>query len=287
MTSAYPTVAQLLRSYAIRPKKSWGQNFLLDNHLAEAIALVATTPPGGTVLEIGAGVGALTRPLLDRVERLVAVERDRQLVAVLQHLFGTRDELNVVEADALSLARAELLDSGPRPRVIAGNLPYAITGRLLERIIDLSTKVDRAVIMVQREVADRVCALPGNRTYGILSVFAQAVYAVDRERNVSPSVFRPKPKVGSSIVVLRPLTSPRAVPSEAFRQVVKSAFATRRKTLRNAWRNLGGWNKEQLENHARMAGVCLGARAETLAIEDFARMAEQLEASERFTAAKA
>lgn len=256
----------LLRARGLAPKKSFGQHFLHDaGHLAR-IAELAATP--STVLEIGAGLGALTEALAARAGRVVAVERDRDLVPILRELFADAANVSIVEADAVKLSwRDHLNDS---PRVVAGNLPYHITGKLLERAVEQAAFVDRVVFMVQHEVAQRVAAPPGSRTYGMLSVFVQAAFRVERALRVAPGAFVPPPEVSSTVIVLTPHEVPRAEESPLFREVVHAAFATRRKTLRNAWRRLLA--PSDLATAARDASIDLDKRAETLSVEDFARM---------------
>jgi 16S rRNA (adenine1518-N6/adenine1519-N6)-dimethyltransferase len=267
-------IADLLRARGLSPKKRFGQNFLADPHAAGIIAEAATTPPGGTVLEIGAGLGALTRPLLDRAARVVAVERDRDLVPILAGELGDPgDRLAIVEADALDVDWAAALASGPRPHVLAGNLPYLITGKLVERAVGLASAVDRAVFMVQAEVADRLAAAPDTDAYGALTVFVQAAFDVRRILAVKGGAFFPRPEVDSAVVLLTPCRPPRAEETGAFRALVKAAFGARRKTLRNAWKGIFGWSREELEARAAAAGISLDARGETLSVEDFARMA--------------
>ncbi len=265
--------AKVLRERGLTPKKSFGQNFLQDAAISERIAELATTPTGGTVLELGAGIGALTAPLSDRASRVIAVERDRDLVPVLSELFAGASHVTVLEADAAQLDWVTLLDGTPRPHVIAGNLPYQITGRLIEQAVHAATRIDRAVFMVQREVADRLAAQPDDDDYGAASVFAQAAFTVERALKVPSGCFFPAPNVDSAVVVLTPLVPPRATETRAFQEVVKRAFGQRRKTLRNAWKGLFGWSMSELEAHAVQAGIELTVRGETLAIEAFAAMA--------------
>ncbi|MBI4954080.1 MAG: ribosomal RNA small subunit methyltransferase A [Myxococcales bacterium] len=265
-----------MRAHGLRPKKALGQNFLCDRRVAERIA-AAAAPEGGTVLEIGAGLGALTRALLDRAERVVAIERDRELCAVLEEVLGHEARLRLVPGDALALDWAALFADEPRPHAIAGNLPYAITGRLVAQIVGHARSIARAVVMVQREVGERLTAAPGGRDYGLLTVFVQAAFAVERVCRVPAAVFLPPPQVESVVIALVPHATPRAVETADFARVVKSAFATRRKTLRNAWRALE-LPEGELAAAASRAGVSLDRRAEELAVEDFARMARELAA---------
>jgi len=269
-------IADLLRAHGLAPKKRFGQNFLADPHAARLIAEAATTPPGGTVLEIGAGLGALTRPLLERAARVIAIERDRDLVPILTGELVTAveaEKLSIVEADALDVDWAAAVAPGPRPHVVAGNLPYLYTGKMLERCVGLAGVLDRAVFMVQVEVADRLAARPDTEAYGALTVFTQAAFQVQKILGVKGGAFYPRPEVDSAVVLLVPHRPLRAVETVAFRTAVKAAFGARRKTLRNAWKGIYGWPREVLEERAKEAGISLDARGETLAVEDFARLA--------------
>lgn len=265
-----------LAAHGRRARKGLGQNFLADRAVAERIAAQALAEGGGTVLEIGSGLGALTAPLLARAARVVALERDAALVAALQERFAGRDGLEVVAGDALRQDWASLLASGPAPRVIAGNLPYHITAPVLERTLAQADRITRAVFMVQREVAERLRAPPGSRTYGATSVLLQARFEVRLVLVVRPGAFVPPPKIDSAVIVLSPWPSPRAQLDDVFRSVVRSAFGERRKMLRNCWRGLGGWTPSELAANAAAAGIELDARAETLGVEAFARLAERV-----------
>jgi len=270
------SIAERLRERGLHPKKRFGQNFLVDVHAQRTIAEAATTPSGGTVLEIGAGTGALTKPLLERAARVVAIERDRDLIPLLSTDFAefiAAGRLQLVDADALALDWAALLANGPRPHVVAGNLPYLLTGPLLERATTLADCVDRAVFMVQAEVADRLVARPSTKEYGALTVFVQAAFDVRRVLTVRAGAFYPRPDVDSAVVALDPGRPRRAEETDAFRMAVRAAFGARRKTLRNAWKSLYGWSKDELEARAIEAGISLDARGETLFVEDFARIA--------------
>lgn len=261
-----------LRARGLRPKKSFGQNFLQDPGLCGRIADLAVADGVRSVIEIGAGLGALTRPLLDRCEHVVAIERDRDLVPILNEVFAEAEGLTVVEADAVRADWPELLASAPAPRAIAGNLPYQITGRLMRRIVENADDIARAVVMVQREVADRLIAEAGTESYGALSVFVQAAFDVERAMNVAAGAFSPPPRVGSAVVVLRP--NRRAEETVMFRELVQKAFGARRKKLSNAWRSLA--ERDVLTAAAETAGVDLNARGETLSVERFAAMAAAL-----------
>jgi 16S rRNA (adenine1518-N6/adenine1519-N6)-dimethyltransferase len=270
----------VLREAGLRPKKSFGQNFLVAAPIARAIA-IACVPDDevgrARVVEIGAGTGMLTRLLAERARTVVAIERDRELVPLLERelaLSGAR----VIEADAQSVDFAALLGEAhpDSPRVLCGNLPYAITGPLLRRAVEHAARVERVVLMVQEEVADRLGATPGTKSWGALSVFVHAVFDVRRLLRAGPGVFHPAPEVWSALVQLVPVHPPRATETETFRTLVRRAFGARRKTLRNAWAGIAP-DAAALERAAALAGVALGARGETLEVSSFAKMADALE----------
>lgn len=267
------------RRRGLAAKKSFGQNFLADTRVADSIARLATSPEGGTVIEIGAGLGALTEPLLTRAAHVIAVERDRDLCPILREAFDVptvEGRLVVLEADAKALDYCPLFAGQPEPHVLAGNLPYQITGPLIEIAVRSADRIDAAVYMVQAEVAARLVAPPGSSEYGALTVFTQAAFAVQRKMVIGPGAFHPRPRVDSAVVVLTPRKPRRAIESDEFREVVHAAFAQRRKTLRNAWRHLG--TRTDVEDRAARTGIDLERRGETLSVEEFARFAEALRA---------
>jgi 16S rRNA (adenine1518-N6/adenine1519-N6)-dimethyltransferase len=178
----------------------------------------------------------------------------------------------LLEANAKTADYEGLLASLPRPHVVAGNLPYQLTGVLLERLTTLADELDRAVVLVQAEVACRIAARPSTPAYGALSVFVQAQFSPRQALSIKAGAFFPQPSVDSVVVVLEPRRPPVTAETPIFQQVVKLAFHQRRKQLKNAWSSLLG--REQLEQAARRAGIALEARGETLGVEAFARMAQ-------------
>ena len=270
----------ILARHALRPKRSFGQNFLVAGKIVEKIAdLCVSGLDSPWIVEIGAGLGTLTAALLARADHVVAIERDRDMLPILQDELRAdleRGALELVEADAAKVDLESLFDrAGSRPRVLAGNLPYQITGKLIERATELSTKVNRVVVMVQREVADRLIAPADGEAYGQLSVFVQAAFDVKRELLVSAGCFHPMPEVESAVVVMVPRATPRAVETGTFRSVVHSAFGARRKTLKNA---LGALIRADAVRAAVDAtGIDLGRRGETLTVEEFDTLARAIE----------
>jgi 16S rRNA (adenine1518-N6/adenine1519-N6)-dimethyltransferase len=268
-----------LRERGLEPKRTLGQNFLADTGLCEKIAALACPAEGGSVLEIGAGLGALTLPLLARGARVVAVETDANLAAALRAKLARELEagqLEVLEADVRELDLRQTLGALSTPRTLAGNLPYHLSGLLLRRAVELRAAAPLSVFLLQLEVVERLCAEPSTSAYGALTVFARAVYAPRRAFIVRRGAFYPQPSVDSAVVVLTPLAQPFAI-SDEFTQLVRAAFEKRRKTLRNAWRDVLGLELTELEAAAKDAEVELGARGETLAVADFDRMARELE----------
>jgi len=270
----------VLAGAGLRPRKGSSQNFLVARPIARTMARACVHDDEvgqARVIEIGAGTGALTRLLAERARELVAIERDSNLIPLLvRELDGTC--ARVLEADAVELDWRGLTGE-PRegsPRVICGNLPYAITGALLRLAVNHSRNVDRVVFMVQSEVAQRLTAAPATPAFGALTVFVKAAFDVRRLLRVPPGAFHPPPSVTSAIVELVPLRPPRARETEAFRSLVHAAFQSRRKMLRNAWRPLVR-DPAALEQAAAAAGIALDVRGETLDVEAFARMASALE----------
>ncbi|MBI5493485.1 MAG: ribosomal RNA small subunit methyltransferase A [Deltaproteobacteria bacterium] len=262
--------AALLRSQGLRAKKSFGQNFLEDRAALERIAALCDVGPGHRhVVEIGAGLGALTAALAERGAHVFAMERDRDLAPLLRARFSGRDDVEILEANALVMDLRVLADKHG-PLTVCGNLPYHLTSPLVFRALDQLDAWRRLVVMVQREVADRMVAGPGSRTYGLLSVMLQARLRVQKALDVPPGAFHPPPKVHSAVVVMTPRADP-PVGAELpqYRALARAAFAGRRKTLRNGLKALLGDPAALLER----AGVDGGVRAETLDVKTFARLA--------------
>jgi len=269
----------LLRRAGLSPKRSFGQNFLVAPPVLERIA-EACVPEAergrARVLELGAGLGALTSILALRAAKVVAVERDRDLVPLVREELADRSNVEIVEGDAQAVDPAALLGAPDEtaPRVLCGNLPYQITGRLLERASAHAADIERVVFMVQLEVAERLVASPGTKTYGALTVFVQAAFRTKKLFEVSRGSFHPPPEVTSAVVLLAPERPRRAEETDTFRALVKGAFGTRRKTLRNAWGGVA--SADAIARAAAAANISLDARGETLGVDRFAAMAREL-----------
>jgi len=260
----------------LRAKKKFGQHFLNDRNIIRKIVEAAGVKEGDLVLEIGPGTGMLTRELLETGAAVVAVEVDRDLIALLRERFQ-EGSLTVIPADALKMSYTALAEEfGGRFKLVA-NLPYYISGPLLSKLLTERAAFSIMVLMFQKEVAVRIASGPGSRDYGNLSVLSQAFTDVRREFDVPSRLFSPKPKVDSSVVSLRVLDEPRiSIDDESFfRTVVRSAFGTRRKTLLNSLSSLG-LEKADIAGALQEAGVDPGRRGETLDLNEFARLAHAL-----------
>ncbi|MBI3128279.1 MAG: ribosomal RNA small subunit methyltransferase A [Candidatus Tectomicrobia bacterium] len=257
------------------PKKRFGQHFLRDPAVLRTIIELAGISPGERALEIGAGDGTLTRALLAAGARVAAVELDRDLLPGLQELAARESSLEVIPGDAMKLDYAAL----PSPQKLIANLPYNIASGLLSLLCGWPERFPLMVVMVQREVAERLAAPPGGKDYGSLTLWVRHRYEAEVCRWVPPGAFRPPPKVDSALVRLRALPRPRVrVPDEeTYFRLVRAAFAHRRKTLLNNLKgfSLPGKIPDWPEILAR-AGVAGGRRAETLDAEDFARILRAL-----------
>ncbi len=269
---AWEDPRRALRRHDLRASRSHSQNFLVHHPTVERIA--DAVPPGGDVVELGPGLGTLTAALLRRSYRVVALEKDPRMVEVLQTDFKAyADRLTLVAGNATSCRFAEL--AAPPVRVV-GNLPYAVTGGILRNLVGQRRSIHSAVVMVQREVRDRLLARPGSKTYGALSVFTQAAFDLERVLDVGAGSFFPAPKVASAVVRL----TPRAVPleeTELFRTVVRGAFEARRKTLTNALkRALPDRPPDSIAAALHELGVEGSRRGETLSPQQFHALAELL-----------
>ena len=254
-----------------RPKKSFGQHFLHDRRYIERIVSAVAPRAEDFVVEIGPGEGALTLPLLVAAGKLTAIELDTDLIPGLQARAAAAGELHIIHADVLKVNFTALAHSHGVERLrIAGNLPYYISSPILFHCVEHSAAIQDMHFMLQKEVVERMAADPGSKVYGRLSVMLQLACRVEPLFTVPPEAFRPPPKVDSAVVRLLPLSPDErhdANPEHVY-AVVKAAFAQRRKTLGNALKQLMDGDS------IRRADVDPKARAETLAPNDFVRLAK-------------
>jgi 16S rRNA (adenine1518-N6/adenine1519-N6)-dimethyltransferase len=267
-----PPLREVIRRHGLSAKKSLGQNFLLDLNLTARIARAGGPLAGATVIEVGPGPGGLTRALLaEGAQRVIAIERDERAIAALEEIAARYPgRLEIVSGDALRFDAGAHLKDG-RARVIA-NLPYNIATALLIDWLTIEPWppwYDVAVLMFQREVAERIVAKPGSKTYGRLSVLANWRCETKIIFDVAPSAFVPPPKVTSSLVRFIPRAAPLACDAQALQRLTEAAFGQRRKMLRQSLKSLGGDTGALLEQ----AGITPTARAEEIDVAGFVVLA--------------
>lgn len=275
-----PAAATASTPHRLPPaRKRFGQHFLKDTRVLDAIVNALGPLDGRTVIEIGPGRGVLTDRLVERAARVVAVEVDRDLVAHLRTRYAGLAHVEIVEADVLTVSLPSLADG---PFVLAGNVPYYITTPIIFHALQ-SPRPAIAVYLVQKEVADRLAAPPGDKTYGALSVNVQAVARVELVRRVLPSSFQPPPTVDSAVVRIVPRMSVVIEPKyEAhFRAFVQSAFGLRRKQLVRIIRTITGLDPDQAAAVIASCALTPELRPEVLTAEDFARLVLGLDAFTR------
>ena len=264
-----PTLAQitkeLLATYGRHPRKRLGQHFLVDPQVVQRILRAAELTKKDHVLEIGTGLGILTKELADHVQKVTTVEVDKELLKIAKEVLKDYANIEFIHGDFLKMELNSLCPEGNYK--IVGNLPYYITTPVIEKILKAKTKPQLAVLMLQKEVAERMAASPGTKKYGSFSIFVQYHAEVKIDSFVSKSSFYPWPEVSSAIIVLKPYSTPKyEVKNEKlFFDLVHTAFQQRRKKLKNS---LAEFN---LENK----GIDLSRRPEELSLEEFARLANQ------------
>jgi 16S rRNA (adenine1518-N6/adenine1519-N6)-dimethyltransferase len=268
---------QLLRAEGIRPRKKLGQNFLVDGNVARKMVGLLSPGKSDIILEIGAGIGALTLPLAESGAKVFAVEIDPRLTPLLRSVLEGFENVEIVEEDVLNVSIPGLLLKDGIDRLIAvGNLPFNITTQIILYLVQNRYYVARALVTVQREYAARLLAAPGSRDYGSISVLAQFYCVVSKEMTVSPGCFFPEPDVSSTVLDLRVRDKPAvSVRDErTFEAVVRAAFSHRRKMLLNSLAEGSGLGKSETAQLLRDAGVEGAKRAEQLGLEELARIAD-------------
>jgi 16S rRNA (adenine1518-N6/adenine1519-N6)-dimethyltransferase len=278
----FPDARVLLDRYGLRAKKWFGQNFLVSERAFRAIVDATVHADDDWIVEIGAGLGTLTARLAERVPegKIIALERDPDMVRVLRGELAGVDNVEVEEVDALRYDLRMAAKWRGDPIAVCGNLPYHIAAPLLFKIIEARGVVSRAVVMIQKEMADRLLAAPGTKEYGALGVMIRTYVEVSSVAKVAAGSFAPPPKVDSTVVRLVPLPGAGTrvpIADEArYSAVVHAAFGQRRKTLRNALRAV--FDEAAVDAALATTGIDGVRRGETLAIAEFAKLAAELPA---------
>ena len=276
-------VGKMKNKYGFKFSKSLGQNFLTDGAVIEEIVEASGADDESLVIEIGPGMGVLTQLLAENAKYVVAIELDKSLIPILKENLQDFNNIEILNQDVLKTDINEIVSfykeaRGIKKVKIIGNLPYYITTPIIMKLLEDNVPADSITIMLQKEVADRINANPGGKTYGAISVAVQYYASVEHVIEVPKESFIPQPKVDSSVIKLN-LLPERAVKTNneaLFFKVVKAGFGMRRKTLSNSL-TLLGIDKSQINDALEMAGIEPSRRAETLSLEEFAKLTEEIE----------
>ena len=265
-------VRYICKRFGIHMSKKLGQNFLIRRHIVDDIVRAADLQVGDKVLEVGPGIGTLTQGLCESGADVTAIELDRRLPEVLAHTLSSYDNVRVVEGDVLALPIAEIMGEGSF-KVVA-NLPYYITTPIIMGLLESKLPIERLVVMVQKEVAERMVASPGSKIYGALSVAVQYYTEPEIVLSVPAKSFLPAPEVESAVIrcVLREKPPVEVADEKLFFRTVKAAFAQRRKTLSNTFKTTG-LTKEEISGILQKVGIDGTRRGETLSMQEMADIA--------------
>ncbi len=271
---------RIVESHGFKFSKSLGQNFLIDSNVVDNIVEGANIGPEDYVIEVGPGIGTLTREIAKRAKKVIAVEIDKNLIPILGKTLSDLENVELINEDILKMDVKKVIDEkleGKRVKLIA-NLPYYITTPIVMRFIEEEIPVSAIVVMIQKEVADRMNASPSTKEYGSLSVAVQYYCETEIVTNVPKTVFIPQPKVDSTVIRLDVLENPRikVMDKKLFFKVVKGAFSKRRKTILNCLGSYDmGMPKEDIKIILQSAGIDPVRRGETLSIDEFATLANE------------
>lgn len=276
---ANPTATrEMLEAFGLATKHRLGQNFLIDNHVIERIMALAELTGSERVLEVGPGIGTLTLALVQEAARVTSIEMDTELEPVLSAHAMDHSNFRFIMGDALAVppaAIAEALDG--EPELLVANLPYNVAATIILQFFQTMPSLRRAVVMVQKEVADRIAAVPGTKAYGAYTVKLSLYGEVTGRFEVPPRCFMPAPHVDSAVVRIDRVDGvvPEGLDREFVARVIDAAFAQRRKTIRNSM-SANGFAKDVLDVAFEACGIAPTTRAETLDAADFVRLAREL-----------
>lgn len=272
--SSHSATMDLVKKHGFKFTKSLGQNFLIDDNIVDKIVAGAGIGPGDKIIEVGPGIGTLTREMASRAETLMAVEIDKNLIPILADTLGDYDNVKIVNEDIIKADIRGLIDEnlGGGPVKLVANLPYYITTPIIMRFLEENINVTDIVVMVQKEVAERMNAQPGGKDFGALSVAVQYYCDTEIVAKVPRHLFVPQPNVDSIVIALRvrPERKYKVDDEDLYFKVVKAAFGQRRKTLLNSISSMGSLAKDQVKEALEEAGIDLKRRGETLSLDEFA-----------------
>ncbi len=262
---------------SVRLKKKYGQNFCIDKSVIHDIIEASKISDKDTILEIGAGAGALTAELAKMAKRVTALEIDNEMVGILQKKLKSFDNIEVINQDIMKWTELSALPKGTK---VVANLPYYITTPILMRLLEQKKLFDRITIMVQKEVAERLCAIPSTKAYGAITLAVNYLTEASLVRIVDRKAFLPVPNVDSAVVTMKVLDKPRVTVSDEnkLNTLIRASFLHRRKTLSNSLSssNIFSLDKEKIKQAIENSGFPTNIRAENLSLEDFAMLLENL-----------
>ncbi len=272
--SSHSATMDLVKKHGFKFTKSLGQNFLIDDNIVDKIVVGAGIGPGDKIIEVGPGIGTLTREMASRAQNLMAVEIDKNLIPILEDTLGDYDNVKIVNEDIIKADIRGLIDEnlGGGPVKLVANLPYYITTPIIMRFLEENINVTDIVVMVQKEVAERMNAQPGGKDFGALSVAVQYYCDTEIVAKVPRHLFVPQPNVDSIVIALRvrPERKYKVDDEDLYFKVVKAAFGQRRKTLLNSISSMGNLAKDQVKEALEEAGIDPKRRGETLSLDEFA-----------------
>lgn len=270
------TIKYIQKKFGFRNSKALGQNFLTEPAVIEKMVAAADIGPDDLVVEIGPGIGVLTAGIAAKAGKVIALELDKDLLPVLDFTLAEFDNVEVINQDVLKTDISDLIKTnGKLSTKILGNLPYYITTPIITSLLESGVPADSIVIMMQKEVAERIISPPGSKAYGALSVAVQFYCDVEEVVEVGRECFLPSPKVDSAVLKLTPLKEPKVNTKDRamFFSCVKAGFGQRRKTLSNSLGAMG-FDKETIKSCLEKAAIDPKRRAETLSLEEFAKLAD-------------
>ncbi|WP_449024375.1 16S rRNA (adenine(1518)-N(6)/adenine(1519)-N(6))-dimethyltransferase RsmA [Peptostreptococcus stomatis] len=272
--SSHSATMDLVKKHGFKFTKSLGQNFLIDDNIVDKIVAGAGIGPGDKIIEVGPGIGTLTREMASRAQNLMAVEIDKNLIPILEDTLEDYDNVKIVNEDIIKADIRGLIDEnlGGGPVKLVANLPYYITTPIIMRFLEENINVTDIVVMVQKEVAERMNAQPGGKDFGALSVAVQYYCDTEIVAKVPRHLFVPQPNVDSIVIALRvrPERKYKVDDEDLYFKVVKAAFGQRRKTLLNSISSMGNLAKDQVKEALEEAGIDPKRRGETLSLDEFA-----------------
>ncbi|NLK44979.1 MAG: 16S rRNA (adenine(1518)-N(6)/adenine(1519)-N(6))-dimethyltransferase RsmA [Tissierellia bacterium] len=272
-------IKEILSKYGFKFSKSLGQNFLIDGNIVRKIVEKAKITKEDCVLEIGPGMGTLTEELALSAKKVLAIELDKNLLPILDETLEDYENVEIVHGDVLKVDLEKLIEEklDNKPVKVVANLPYYVTTPIITKLLESNLSIDSIIVMVQKEVAERMEAKPGGKDYGSLSVFVNFYSIPEIIINVPKTVFMPQPKIDSAVIKLNIKKDLPDIDKDKFFKIVKAAFSKRRKTLLNALSSYGfSIDKEVIKETLEQLNIKPEIRAENLSIEDFIKISKSL-----------